>query len=319
MTNKKVSIKSKKSFLLETIKMKYPLKNLLLLEQVNLIIGDASPIITIWNLKLKAQIQQLRGHVSQVSALIQVRDSVLASGSFDCSIKIWNSANGQLLKNLTDHTDRVYGLALVKKSQSLISCSEDTTIKMWNTTSGINIRTLTGHQEYVFCICVFSDRSLASTSGDKTIRIWNTTNRKDIKTLQYDQVIFSFIQLSNEYFACGESDSLIKIRNLTSGLLVIALSGHTLGIQSLIEIKSIYLASASYDGTIKIWNHVKGKCLQTLEGHFISVYSLVLLNNFTLLSGSLDKTLKKWHLIEILSSPTNKVEYYCEYIAPYFK
>jgi WD40 repeat protein len=102
---------------------------------------------------------------------------------------------------------------------------------------------------------------------------------------------------------------VIKIQNLTSGLLVISLSGHTLEVHSLIDLKSDYLASASYDCTIKVWNFITGICLKTLKSHALSIYSLALVNNYTLLSGSLDGTVKIWDLENILRNTTIQLEF----------
>jgi WD40 repeat protein len=155
--------------------MKYPVKNLLLLEQVNLIIGDASPIITVWNLKLKAQIQQLRGHVSQVSALIQVRDSVLASGSFDCSIKIWNFADGHLTTASDDDDGALCScikhlIYVIDNASFAILGPTSSAIMIWDIDTKAQIRNLIGHTSECLALAKLEDDRLASSSRDGSIK-----------------------------------------------------------------------------------------------------------------------------------------------------
>lgn len=79
---------------------------MLSLPNEHLVVGFIYPIIKILDMKRNFMvIQQLIGHTGQVWALVQVKNEILASGSSDESIKVWNS--GQLVKNLTGHLETV--------------------------------------------------------------------------------------------------------------------------------------------------------------------------------------------------------------------
>jgi WD40 repeat protein len=111
----------------------------------------------------------------------------------------------------------------------------------------------------------------------------------------------------NGHLASGERVPVIKIWNVSVGLTINTLKGHTRQISALVNIKSDILASGSLDGTVRIWNHQNGTCLKTLTGHLNTILGLVWLHhNGILLSGSLDRTLKFWHVTRIVSN--NQIE-----------
>ncbi len=73
----------------------------------------------------------LRGHDDAVWCLILLNDGTLASGSFDRTIKIWDTITGQEIKTLSGHTGYVYSLISLNDG-TLASTSFDKTIKIWN-------------------------------------------------------------------------------------------------------------------------------------------------------------------------------------------
>jgi WD40 repeat protein len=305
------------SLLVETIVWKYTLQIVLILEDANLALSDASPEIKILNIKDKVikKVGQLIGHTSNVLGLIQLSDDELASCSVDRSIKIWNFKTGRLLKNLTGHTNTIFNLALLLKNRReiLISCSGDKTIKVWNQTNGKLLKTLRGHKGKVYCVCSLPNGNLASGSLDETIRIWNLKTDENIITIKkpYDNSYSVFFLLLPEsgHFASGETDSLIKIFNGTTGFLANSLIGHTDQITFLINLSARHLASSSDDRTVRVWDLLNGTCLETLRDHSNTVRSLALLKNGNLLSASLDRTLKIWNLTGVLTKTIKKLEY----------
>src|SRR5438876_127611 len=57
---------------------------------------------------------------------------MLASGSADNTIKLWDVASGQELKTLKGHSGSVYSVAFSADGKTVASGSRDTTIRLWN-------------------------------------------------------------------------------------------------------------------------------------------------------------------------------------------
>jgi serine/threonine protein kinase len=117
--------------------------------------------------------QTLTGHSEAVYFVaISPDGKILASGSQDRIIKLWNLATGKLIRTLTGHSSWISSIAISPNREILASSSQDGTIKLWNLATGELIRTLTGHSDSVNSIAISRDgKILASASDDKTIKL----------------------------------------------------------------------------------------------------------------------------------------------------
>jgi WD40 repeat protein len=80
-------------------------------------------------------LRTLTGHTESVlSAAFPPDGRTLASGSWDLTIKLWNSAS--VLRTLTGHANFVDSVAFSPDGRTLASGSWDTTIKLWDSASG---------------------------------------------------------------------------------------------------------------------------------------------------------------------------------------
>lgn len=57
---------------------------------------------------------------------------LLASGSFDRSVKLWDGMTGKFLMNLHGHVQEVNLVSWSCDSRMLVSCSQDSTLKLWS-------------------------------------------------------------------------------------------------------------------------------------------------------------------------------------------
>jgi WD40 repeat protein len=78
------------------------------------------------------QVWSLTGHDDEVTFVTYAPNSnVIASGSKDKTIRLWNTRTGQLITTLVGHTDDVIALAFNANSE-LISLSKDKTTIFWD-------------------------------------------------------------------------------------------------------------------------------------------------------------------------------------------
>jgi WD40 repeat protein len=248
----------------------------------------------------------LTGHSYSVNSLaISPDNNILASGSVDNTIKLWNLVTGEQIRTLKEHSNSVRAIAISPDGKTLASGSNDETIKLWNLATGELIRNLKGHSSWVRAIAISPDgKILVSGSDDETIKLWNLTTGELIRTLKensesaYHSVYAVAISPDGKSVASGTYGNTIKLWNLATGELIRTLKGHSNSVNAIaISPDGKSVASASDDRSIKLWNLVTGKLIRTLKGYDYPVSSLAISPDSKILtSGSNDQTIKLWNL-----------------------
>ena len=96
--------------------------------------------IRIWNISSTASntaFQTMRGHTNNVYGLKRISTDMIASASFDTTLRLWNISNGNLVRNLTGHTNSLQYSIDYLSCSILASGSVGTEgIILWNIFSG---------------------------------------------------------------------------------------------------------------------------------------------------------------------------------------
>ena len=122
-------------------------------------------------------------HDGEVSATIwHPTRPIIASASFDGSLKIWDDA-GRLKHTLTGHTADISALAFSPDGQHIVSASQDNTLKVWQISDGALRHTLTGHSSGVTDVAFAPDgQTIFSIGGE--LKLWNSHTGELINTLE---------------------------------------------------------------------------------------------------------------------------------------
>ncbi|PRP78603.1 hypothetical protein PROFUN_13552 [Planoprotostelium fungivorum] len=122
----------------------------------------------------KKPVLRMTGHQQVVNVVVFSPDGrMLASASFDKSIKLWNAANGNFVGTMRGHVEAVYQVCWSSDSRLICSGSKDSTLKVWDVRTKKLKQDLPGHADQVFSVDWSPDgQRVASGSKDKTIKIW---------------------------------------------------------------------------------------------------------------------------------------------------
>ncbi len=93
-------------------------------------------IAYVWNLTDSNKlIKTFNEHIGRINALAMSSNNILATGSLDNTIKIWEMNSTNSIFTLTGHLSDLFSLAFLSDS-ILVSGSQDYSIKIWNLTNG---------------------------------------------------------------------------------------------------------------------------------------------------------------------------------------
>ena len=246
---------------------------------------------------------QLEAHLDIVTCIaIQSGDRLIASGSSDRTIKIWD-IKGNLLQTLVGHTNWITGLSFSRDGQYLASASRDGTIKIWKMNRSKNLyldqpfRTLKDHQAPVLAVKFSPTSSIFASCGeDAKIRLWQNdgTPFNTFTGGHHKWITCLCFSPDGERIVTGSADRTLIIWNI-DGTMLRSIKAHDSFIEDIdISPSGRIIASASRGRDIKLWN-MEGNLLTVLEGHTDKVLGVRFHpSGQSIASISSDRTIKIW-------------------------
>ena len=171
-----------------------------------------------------------RGHTNGVMCL-QFDDNILATGSYDSTIKIWNIDTGEEIRTLKGHTLGIRALQF--DDTKLISGSLDKTVRIWNWRTGECISTHQAHTEGVIGLH-FDGNLLASASIDRTVKIWNFENKQTFLLKGHTEWVnaVKIDSVSRTVFSASD-DCTIRLWDLDTRQTIQTFEGHVGQVQQI--------------------------------------------------------------------------------------
>ena len=218
---------------------------------------------------------ELIGHTDRITVLKCLGNSMLASGSEDKTIRIWQirESFGECLATFTDHTGSIEALMLFGKNR-LASAVLRENVRVWNLNiqqKSMILNTLQDGENANVFKSIGRDK-LAVAFRNK-VSVWNVVKNTFLSHL-------SFKQDKNE----EETDEAVESKSKKSDTTIRMLRSH--GDDTLIGVVG---------SSIIAWNVNKGERMYILKEHSNLITSLVVVSGSKeFITGSLDGTIRVW-------------------------
>ena len=249
--------------------------------------------------------------------------NIIATGSDDGTVGLWEAHTGRPIKTLTTHTLWVSSISFSPDGNTIVTGGQGDTVDLWNTDTGRNITsfgTYTGRIGFVNSVSFSPDgQTIAAGCWDGTVHLWDANTRENIKifathTDWIDGVNVCFSP-DGQTIATWGVDSTVRLWDVNTGINIKTLTRHTSGVESVsFSPDGQTIASGSRDDTVRLWDVNTGINIKTLTRHTSGVESVSFSpDGKAIATGGDDNTVRLWEVdtgknIKTLTGHTSGVE-----------
>lgn len=232
--------------------------------------------VRVWDLHAGRCIGFLEGHLSSVRCL-QVDDSLVATGSMDASVKLWDLSQAEYV--MPPKSKKGGHSSDSDDDAEFIDALDRPPTPPPSNMRDCHVHTLSAHIGEVTALH-FQGNTLVSGSADKTLRQWDIEKGRCVQTLDVlwaaaqasatispsgsnlrgagrlpdaNADFVGALQCFDAALACGTADGMVRLWDLRSGQVHRSLVGHT-GPVTCLQFDDVHLITGSMDRSIRIWD-----------------------------------------------------------------
>ncbi|KAG8854415.1 hypothetical protein FRB91_003509 [Serendipita sp. 411] len=278
-------------------------------------------------------LQLFKGHSGPVTS-IQIYNNFLITGSWDKTIKIWDTTTKELVSDTDAHIDFVKCLLVISSLEILVSGSSDKTIRIWDLRfqSKAPLRLLhvaSGHTRPVECLAYDPQREeLYSGDSMGRIKIWKLERDEDTSTCRITVLgenqrhrtgVNELVSTKDGLWSASTDCTVIFHRHASPEQPVIIKHEHPVKCISLLPIQEsdmlLFTGSQEKIHTFDVSTvgHEEVELLGQTEAHSLDINSIGIWyhgsqsthayrqQDVTIITSSLDGMLRKWKIDQLLS------------------
>jgi eukaryotic-like serine/threonine-protein kinase len=245
--------------------------------------------------------QTLTGHNKDVNSITFSPDGrMLASGSNDGTVKLWDAQTEELKQTFEASGHEVVSTAFSPDGRSLaiamVSSGGDGIVIIRDSqTAEVKQKMAETNIQAVAFSPDSNTLAIANISG--SLKLWDVVSGKVKQTLEGQDIQTHAVAFSPDgmMVAGGGFGNTVKLWGLPTGTLKQALAGHDNEILAVaFSPDGKTLASGSYDGTVKFWNAETGALKQTLRGLDSFIASISFSTDGKTLAAACNRTILLW-------------------------
>ncbi|XP_027696365.1 CMT1A duplicated region transcript 1 protein [Vombatus ursinus] len=205
-----------------------------------------------------------RGHAGSVQALILCeKESFVLSGSYDLSIRYWNTESGLCTKIFNGHTGTITCLDL--HENKLVSGSKDCQVKVWDMNTARCLKTFK-HKGPVMAAKI-SSTYIVSGCEQGLVKVWHLASATLVKTLNGHEGPVKCLCFDEWHLLTGSNDGFVMGWSMVGKYERCLMAfKHP---REVLCVAFLYLRviSGCADGKIRIYNFLNGTCLKVMKAN----------------------------------------------------
>jgi len=219
---------------------------------------DMVNFVAIWNHFSGKTENSLTGLKMRTTAMIQLSDNLLATASWDRSIKLWDLRKPGPNRCIITirHIEQRVCHSMISICNGKFACESEGKINIYKINGGVlPIKILYGHTGRITKMILSQNKEiLMSASIDQTIKIWDLQYEECIRTLKLqDQHVEHMVNWNDEVILCAQPNFTMKFWNIKNGKCLKTLWGPPNSLAFLEVTSGGMVVSASSNDQIQYW------------------------------------------------------------------
>lgn len=187
--------------------------------------------------------------------------TMLASGSNDNSVRIWDTTIYMVKNSMQEHDQLVSDVEFSPNDRFVASASHDGTVRIWDLDTN-DVEKLKGLSSAILSLDYSPDGNFLAVGGSNQAWVWNISKKPPqvSHAQEYHGARINSVKYSPDgtLIAHGSSDNTIWIRDSHDGKLLARIGGHSGDILCLaFSANGSFLASGSADGKVNVFKIIR--------------------------------------------------------------